>query len=659
MSDEASPNALKSEVTETQQSASEKKPKGGAKEDSSKRPHTAVIYFHGMGNQRRFEETARLVDRVETYLDKDRRAGGVKGTLEDIAARAEPSMSEDDDVVSYIAARQSIDEGTKNISYKFYEAYWADETAQKRPVRGVLTWVLRQIGRPIGTLWTPWRERQRLRRSILIGMLTKKIETVKARYNITESLDEVEAGQMRFDRGQEILEQEGPYRKLLDAYVSFDGRLTESGWFSEFLAHIREHYSDDGPDALVALARKWKRRYVLTEVRNFVAMLSILLALAVITFSFAQVALFALAAVPNLLTGAGLGNLNDQLPDWAQPNMRNAVTLGFGALLFLGLKGFLVDRLADVEAWSAYKETDERYARRKAVLDRCVGLLSHVFSRPGCERVVIVGHSLGTSVAYDSILSAVHVNRATNPQAPTFGQIDFSKLSHFVTLGSPIDKIAYFFESFRTRERRYRKIYNEFRGDIGTAPFTRAAGQLKVHWINVWDRLDIISGSVESPAPDTIHENRKALPLIMVDNVHVNNMAYMNPGAAHNAYFDNAKAVEILSEVILDNRGAYDTHNLKFMKDQGNKRGQDYNGADFGPGVGQSTWTKSLAVAIAVPFFAFASIVVGWLGHDTAEFWLWIITAALLIYPAWTILLTFLRWVFSGFRKQSRLADPL
>jgi hypothetical protein len=256
-----------------------------------------------------------------------------------------------------------------------------------------------------------------------------------------------------------------------------------------------------------------------------------------------------------------------------------------------------------------------------------VALLSHVLKQPGCKRVVILAHSLGTSVAYDTLLAAIHVNRSVNMQDPTTGKIDLTKISHLVTLASPVDKISYFFESFRSSVRRYRKIYNQLRGDIGGPPFTRTGGQPKIHWVNIWDEADIISGPVQSPSAETGVKAR-------VDNVHVNNLAYLNPGTAHGAYFDNRSVIKMLFDIVFLNRGAYDSKSLPMkMNAQGKPDGLDYRAADFGPGTGRGTWTNALRAGTVAPWLWLA-----YLGAMAAGFQAhWMMALALLV-TAWPVL---------------------
>src|SRR5260370_4438653 len=52
--------------------------------------YSSVVYFHGMGSQRRYEETSRLIDCLDKYLGRQHREGNSLGMLRNIRARVEP-----------------------------------------------------------------------------------------------------------------------------------------------------------------------------------------------------------------------------------------------------------------------------------------------------------------------------------------------------------------------------------------------------------------------------------------------------------------------------------------------------------------------------------------------------------------------------------------
>ncbi|MCY6382538.1 hypothetical protein [Hoeflea prorocentri] len=600
--------------------------------------HISIVYFHGMGSQRRFEETSRLVDRLDRFLESVFKRGKPFGKLRRIRARAETGNTPNDPDVTFIRAIHlpgDESESQNPTKAQFYEAYWADEMQEKRSVYAVIKWILRQIWRPITMVWTPWGERQRVKRASLVELLEEKTQWPE--------------GTIETD-----------FKRLLKHYNDFDhprwtrmaARLANQGVsgtsdFTGFLhmIDVRNRGKPDRIERLTKLARAWRRRYVWREVRNFAFMCSLLLAIVLVVLLLSAGVLAALLQVPTALDWFGLAN-KISLPDVMEPNWKNALGIGFGILLALGLRDFLVNRLADVEAWSTYAETDEKFRKREAILNKSVNLLTHVVQQPACKRVVVVAHSLGTSVAYDTLLAAVHANRAVNAQETMTGRVDFNKVSHFVTLASPIDKISYFFESFQSPVRRYLKIYEELRGDIGTSPFSKSGRQPHIHWVNIWDEMDIISGPLHSPAAREWTEAR-------VDNVQVNSLTYFNPGAAHNAYFDNYNVIEILFDVIFRNKGNYPAANVKRKQPpNGDASNSVYRAVDFGPSKGEAGYARYYLLSLALAPWAWLVFLISRIGQVepvvSVLMWIAIVLTAL---P----LLGFL----GKFVKQSELTSPL
>ena len=293
------------------------------------------------------------------------------------------------------------------------------------------------------------------------------------------------------------------------------------------------------------------------------------------------------------LSGLAAGVVPAELADFVRPTW--SAVLGLLATLgaLLGLGRFLTDYLGDVEAWATYEETNEKHERRAKVIEIGSNLLSHVLGDERCERVVVVAHSLGSTIAHDTLLALLRGNRARNPQDPIAGPVPLTKIEHFVTLGSPIDKIEYFFESYRSPFHRYRRVVEQLRGDICTEPFCRNKKPF-IHWINFWDDGDPVSGPLHSPAGHRGFTQR-------VDNVHVRSLDFPNPAASHLAYFHNRDVVARLFAIIYERAGSFCALPPREGKDR------DWESVYLGPAVdppGQrAAWP---AMAAAVPWLALA-----------------------------------------------------
>jgi hypothetical protein len=282
------------------------------------------------------------------------------------------------------------------------------------------------------------------------------------------------------------------------------------------------------------------------------------------------------------------------LKDRLKPSWATAAGLALSAVALFGLGKFLTDYMGDVEAWATYEETDEKHQRRRKVIGAGIDTFKHVLALPDCERVVVVSHSLGTTVAHDTLLALARGNRAYNSGDPISGPVDLRKLSHFVTIASPIDKIEYMFESYASQYHRYKRVVESLRGDVGSEPFLKNRHPY-VHWVNFWDRGDIISGSLHSPANAESLANR-------VDNIHVSNLHFPDPGASHSAYFQNRKVVRPLFEMIYRNAHSFQT--LKSV----NRKPKDYESVFMGPGDTKDVTKGFFALAFAIPWLALIGV---------------------------------------------------
>ena len=108
------------------------------------KPYTAVVYVHGMGEQRRFEEMSRLIDGLDSHafqLTQDDPAPNRKGRdrdrrwLVDIKPAMEPCRAgggkDDVGFVRMDCQPAGTVHGVGSL-YRFYEVYWAPLVAGAR-----------------------------------------------------------------------------------------------------------------------------------------------------------------------------------------------------------------------------------------------------------------------------------------------------------------------------------------------------------------------------------------------------------------------------------------------------------------------------------------------------------------------------------------------
>jgi hypothetical protein len=341
--------------------------------------------------------------------------------------------------------------------------------------------------------------------------------------------------------------------RLMELYEDFQSparrALYPTGSFREFQQHVRiEEKSACGAetDALLELARDWRKSHLRRELLHGLAIASVVIGGIGLVLLLALVVIWTLGYVQHWWTHRAESFLSHRKAiQWGQVGAGVAILLSA-----LGITGFLTDYVGDVEQYTTYEETDKLYARRKKVLADATRQLLQVLNDPNCERVVIAAHSLGSAVAVDSMLELARSNRASGVSDPLRGPIPLSKIEHLVTYGSPVDKINYFFYVVQSSSGSYEELAEDIRGDIGTPPFSDREQRPHIHWINYWDKGDIIGGPTETVANSRLGQQE-------VDNVRVANYVLPDLAGSHGAYTDRRDFLKLLLDVILFRRYSY------------------------------------------------------------------------------------------------------
>lgn len=153
------------------------------------------------------------------------------------------------------------------------------------------------------------------------------------------------------------------------------------------------------------------------------------------------------------------------------------------------------------------------------------------------DRIIWVAHSLGTVISYNVLSDLFH--RATElartgDKKQKEGVERFrSALRRFVTLGSPLDKIAYLFG-----EQTLRPWPPVDRQDLikgGETPAGKGEQERKEWWVNFYHVLDPVSGVLSHPL---MCGDRAPL------NLHI---AFLKlPGLAHGAYWNDGRTLRFI-----------------------------------------------------------------------------------------------------------------
>ena len=460
--------------------------------------YTALVYFHGIGEQRRYEEVSYLVDALEDY-DSGLQNPRMKNLEFDFEQPRRPKLSRD---VGYIRVTCEAKNDEPGTEYRFYDAYYANLTAGGVSSLEVFHWLIRQSLVPVKIMFTPWRTLSRLRRATLLGAWDR---LTKNRNDLSSSRKE-----------------------LLAAYGEFGTRASlgkyRHGSIRDFQRFLRTTNRASSAQA-IRDTRRWFRRFITVQVMTSLVVFTMLLTLGMI-----------LAFVISLVL-----QIPAQVIPWkVTALLLLAVVVG---VIFTGR--FLRHYLGDLYFWTTYEETAEKNQKRRAILEYCSDFLSHVLQGPQCERVLVIGHSMGTTVAHDTILELARQLRAKDELGKPRAIPRLDKIQHFVTLASPIDKIHYLFETRVSRSYRYNDVIESSRGDLGTLPFSDN-GRPLIHWINFWDQADVVSSPLYTPMNHRYDD-------LTVDNCEVASNFFPIPIGAHGFYIWNKEVIRHIYRAFFEN----------------------------------------------------------------------------------------------------------
>ncbi|KEO85139.1 hypothetical protein [Tumebacillus flagellatus] len=164
----------------------------------------------------------------------------------------------------------------------------------------------------------------------------------------------------------------------------------------------------------------------------------------------------------------------------------------------------IVDYVGDVAIYTSSDRKSKFYETRRTVLEGAAEKLTALL-RQDYDKVVIVGHALGSVIAYDA-MNLLNLRANHDEQLAQ----DVRKLFELVTIGSPLDKVKFFFrEHVPKGEYVKRLILNSLNGfrrrDVQTAedehtPELSSTLQnhlQHLHWTNYYDLKDPIGGHLD------------------------------------------------------------------------------------------------------------------------------------------------------------------
>jgi hypothetical protein len=177
-------------------------------------------------------------------------------------------------------------------------------------------------------------------------------------------------------------------------------------------------------------------------------------------------------------------------------------------LLTRGAK-LMAELMGDVVIYTTADVRSQNYAIRQRVLKGAVEALRLLLERDDYQQIVLVGHSLGSVIAYDALNRITLELNAPDGLKPEQAQ----KIAGLVTFGSPLDKVAFFFRE-PTDEQEFvrRQVLDHLHG-FKHLPFPGDEGLIqisnpirhqldKICWLNFYHLQDPVSGHLDAYAVD-------------------------------------------------------------------------------------------------------------------------------------------------------------
>jgi hypothetical protein len=210
------------------------------------------------------------------------------------------------------------------------------------------------------------------------------------------------------------------------------------------------------------------------------------------------------------------------------PHVRAALAWPCVVLAAALVRWFLIEYLGDVVAYVEPQALDKFYELRRQIKDSVGTTARIVYGMQEYEDILVVGHSLGSVVAYD-VLNRLLIEEPIGPRRLSVR----ARTKLLLTFGSPLDKTAFLFGAQGTG--------TEAREALAASVQPLISDQnARPPWINVSSPFDIISGSLDFyDLPDRSNRN-------FVQNERDPDASTWI--AAHSEYWQNKKIFQLLMQ---------------------------------------------------------------------------------------------------------------
>jgi hypothetical protein len=423
---------------------------------------TAVIVFHGMGQQVRWETIGTLIDTLDRHGHVHQRSVHTRQAAFTDGDKKELRLGRAE---CFMASPQP---GGTPIETHIYESYWTPITEGAVGTRDVVRFLvtagwdgirysLRDFKRHVLGRLQSYGEQQQWRQFgatllFVLGLIGLNLITAwrVGRYLTANP------------------------RPDLDDYAAGFAQQTHLLWNLELLAVVF------GALMIAAVLGKRRRGRTPPGVATVLTIVGMVLLFAVPAVAVAIVVLMlrqqTVTWMPGPLPTFGL------VPE----GVIAVVSWGGAFLLSWYVKSLLVQYVGDVMVYVTAHQVNRFHDLRDRIQATAARVATTLYRQGGYKRYVFVGHSLGSVIAYDTL------NRLILEEEQANRPMQHGKVAALITFGSPLDKTAFV---FRTQAEKS-PVREAIAATVQPLIQTVESGRPAIPWVNLWSSQDIVSGEL-------------------------------------------------------------------------------------------------------------------------------------------------------------------
>jgi pimeloyl-ACP methyl ester carboxylesterase len=175
------------------------------------------------------------------------------------------------------------------------------------------------------------------------------------------------------------------------------------------------------------------------------------------------------------------------------------------AVLLQHLSSQMADLMGDAVVYTTADARSKNYAIRQRMLDGAVEEVGLLSERDDYDQIILVGHSLGSLIAYDALNRIIEDMNTGNGIRPQHAH----KLVGLVTFGSPLDKVAFFFRDHTRADEFVRRQILAHQHGFRRRPFPGEENLISIdspmkhrlngtRWLNFYHLEDPVSGHLDA-----------------------------------------------------------------------------------------------------------------------------------------------------------------